>query len=72
MNYLRKYLSTNLQLRSVHEKIFNWGPMPIDHLAHRTFKNEQICIANFKFTIEEVSNTKIEMISLKLTTDDSL
>ena len=43
MNYLRKYLSTNLQLRSVHEKIFNWGPMPIDHLAHRTFKNDKIC-----------------------------
>lgn len=43
MNYLRKYLSTNLQLRAVHEKIFNWGPMPIDHLAHRTFKNDKIC-----------------------------
>ena len=43
MNYLRKYLSTNLQLRLVHEKIFNWGPMPIDHLAHRTFKNDKIC-----------------------------
>jgi len=43
MNYLRKYLSTNLQLRSVHEKIFDWGAMPIDHLAHRTFKNDNIC-----------------------------
>ena len=43
MNYLKKYLSTNLQLRLVQDKIFKWGAMSIDHIAHRTFKKDNVC-----------------------------
>ena len=43
MNYLQKYLSNNLILKNVHKTVFNNQPMIIDHLAHRTFKNEKIC-----------------------------
>ena len=42
MNYLRKFLSTNLQLQSIQENIFKNGQMTIDHLAHRTLKNDNI------------------------------
>ncbi|MFL2623547.1 MAG: hemolysin family protein [Flavobacteriaceae bacterium] len=55
-----------------HENYETLGGLIVHHTETIPVKNEQICIANFKFTIEEVSNTKIEMISLKLTTDDSL
>ena len=42
MNYLRKFLKNNVQLEIVHNKVFNYGPMTIDHLAHRTFKNDNV------------------------------
>ena len=42
MNYLRKFLSTNLQLQLIQENIFKNGQMTIDHLAHRTFKSDHV------------------------------
>ena len=43
MNYLKKYLSTNTQIRLVQRNIFKWGAMSIDHIAHRTFKEDKVC-----------------------------
>jgi len=56
MNYLRKFLSTNLQLRSIQENIYKNAPMTIDHLAHRTFKGDNVsrvyAIENSNFKLQ--------------------
>jgi hypothetical protein len=42
MNHLRKYLKNNTIINAVHTSVFNQKPMVIDHIAHRTFKNDKV------------------------------
>ena len=67
MDYLNE--TYKLQLPE-HENYETLGGLIVHHTETIPVQNEHIHIADFQFTIEEVSNTKIEMISLKLTTDD--
>ena len=65
------YLNETYKLQlPEHENYETLGGLIVHHTEKIPAKNEHIRIADFQFTIEEVSNTKIEMISLKLTTDD--
>ena len=65
------YLNETYKLQlPEHENYETLGGLIVHHTETIPAKNEHIHIADFQFTIEEVSNTKIEMISLKLTTDD--
>ena len=42
MKHLRRFLKRNLELRLIQRNIFDDKPMTIDHIAHRTFKNDTI------------------------------
>lgn len=42
MNHLNKYLKNNALINTVHKYIFNNKRMTIDHVAHRTFKNDNV------------------------------
>jgi len=53
-----------------HENYETLGGLIVHHTETIPVQNEHILITDFKFTIEEVSDTKIEMISLKLTKND--
>ena len=65
------YLNETYKLQlPEHENYETLGGLIVHHTETIPVQNEHIHIADFQFTIEEVSNTKIEMISLKLTTDD--
>ena len=65
------YLNETYKLQlPEHENYETLGGLIVHHTETIPVKNEQIRIGDFQFMIEEVSNTKIEMISLKLTTGD--
>jgi CBS domain containing-hemolysin-like protein len=65
------YLNETYKLQlPEHENYETLGGLIVHHTETIPIKNEHIRIADFQFTIEEVSDTKIEMISLKLTKDD--
>ncbi len=49
-----------------HENYETLGGLIVNHTETIPLQNECIDIKDFKFTIEEVSNTKIEMISLEV------
>jgi len=42
MNHLKKYLKNNSVINTVYTQVFNQKPMIIDHVAHRTFKNDKV------------------------------
>ena len=65
------YLNETYKLQlPEHENYETLGGLIVHHTETIPIKNEHIRIADFQFTIEEVSDTKIEMVSLKLTKDD--
>ena len=47
MERLQKYLRTNKTLDIIYKQVFNKKPMKIDHLAHRSFKNDEV---SFEYT----------------------
>lgn len=47
MQRINKYLRNSNTLRIIHQKVFNSQPMVFDHLAHRSFKNDEI---SFEYT----------------------
>ena len=44
MQRLQHYLRNNKTLDIIHKKIFNNKPMTIDHLAHRSFNNDNVSV----------------------------
>jgi len=42
MKHLRRFLKRNLELRLIQRNIFHGKPMVIDHIAHRTFENDNV------------------------------
>ncbi|MDG1778410.1 MAG: hemolysin family protein [Flavobacteriaceae bacterium] len=61
--------SYKLQLPE-HENYETLGGLIVHHTQEIPEQNQQIKIDNFLFTIEEVSNTKIELIALKIQDED--
>ncbi len=53
-----------------HENYETLGGLVVHHTEEIPDQNQTITIGAFEFTIEEVSNTKIELISLKINRDD--
>jgi len=53
-----------------HENYETLGGLVVHHTEEIPDQNQSITIGAFEFTIEEVSNTKIELISLKINRDD--
>ena len=43
MNFIKNYLKTNNQLPFISAKVFKNQPLFLDHIAHRTFKNDNVC-----------------------------
>ena len=61
------YINENYKLQlPEHENYETLGGLIVNHTETIPMQNECIDIEDFKFTIEEVSNTKIEMISLEV------
>jgi CBS domain containing-hemolysin-like protein len=61
--------SYKLQLPE-HENYETLGGLIVHHTQEIPEQNQHIKIDNFLFTIEEVSNTKIELIALKIQDED--
>jgi CBS domain containing-hemolysin-like protein len=61
--------SYKLQLPE-HENYETLGGLIVHHTQEIPEQNQQIKIDHFLFTIEEVSNTKIELIALKIEAED--
>lgn len=52
MKYFKRYLFQNFNLKMIQREIFNNKPIILDHIAHRTFKNDNL-------TREYLKNNKI-------------
>ena len=65
------YLNETYKLQlPEHENYETLGGLIVHFTQEIPEKNQQIKIENFKFTIQEVSNTKIELIALKVEVED--
>ena len=53
-----------------HENYETLGGLVVHNTETIPLQNECIVVQDFKFTIEEVSNTKIEMISIEVKATD--
>ena len=65
------YLNETYKLQlPEHENYETLGGLIVHHTQKIPVQNQQIKIDHFLFTIEEVSNTKIELIALKIEAED--
>jgi CBS domain containing-hemolysin-like protein len=65
------YLNETYKLQlPEHENYETLGGLVVHHTQEIPNQNQTIAIGTFEFTIKEVSNTKIELISLKVNTEN--
>ena len=65
------YLNETYKLQlPEHENYETLGGLIVHFTQEIPEQNQQIKIENFQFTIQEVSNTKIELIALKVEAED--